>query len=340
MLRLRGLVGGATLLLACGETGAPRGVAGEAPVSATATAPRDRIDMHVHLVDGAVDELLTALDRAGIGKAVVLASPHLDPAHPPPDADDRFSGWREANDRLLAMTREHRERLLPFVTLDPAQAGVDELERWLANGACGVKLYMGHHDLRRRPLDDPGHRALFTALERRRVPVLLHVNTFRFAAELDELLAAHPALSVVCAHLCGSRTDLDRLERILRAHPRLLVDTSHGAGPPGVAGFTNLERERERLRAMISGEPGRFMFGSDLVTTTAAGSVEATRVDWHRQLTANLGLLERERFEFWRDGERPGSLVLGEYRGLALDDAALGPVLAGNARGWLGACGQ
>ena len=288
-----------------------------------AARERARIDVHVHLVDNAVDELLAALDRAQIEAAVVLASPHLDPALRPPDPSDPFSGWREANDRLLLLSADHRVRLLPFITVDPADVEVAELERWLGAGACGVKLYIGHHALHARPLADPAHAELFAALEREAVPVLLHVNTFRFEAELDALLAAYPKLKLVCPHLCGARTDIDRLERLLAKHPALLVDTSHGPGEPGVAGFANLDAERERVRALIEAQPERFLFGSDLVTTRygAEGA-------WDRQLDANLGLLERAEFEF------TGT----DYRGLALGDAALAAVLHDNAARWLAGC--
>ena len=293
--------------------------------------------MHVHLVDDAVDELLAALDRAGIRQAVVLSTPHLDALHRPAPGTDPFADFRGANERLLAQTRAHRERLRPFVTLDPAQVKVGEVTDWLDRGACGVKLYIGNHDMRRRPLADPSHDALFTLLEQRQVPLLLHVNTFRYEDELAALLRAHPRLEVVCAHLCGSRTDLDRFERILRAHPTLRVDTSHGPGPPGIAGFTNLERERERLRRLIEAEPERFLFGSDLVTSVSDNR-EAMRADWDRQVAANLGLIAADSFEFWRTGERPGNLALDRYEGLALTEPALTAVLGGNARRWLAGC--
>jgi predicted TIM-barrel fold metal-dependent hydrolase len=312
------------------------------PAVASTPAPhfeheRERIDVHVHLVEDATDELLAALDRNAIRRAVVMATPHLDSAHPSP-GEDRFAGWRAANDRLLTLTERHRDRLLPFITVEPAEVTVEELEGWIARGACGVKIYAGHHDLRHRPLDDPAHERLFAALEQRATPVLIHVNTFRYEDELERLLAAHPALELVCPHLCGSRTDLDRLERLLAAHPRLRVDTSHGPGQPGIDGFTNLEREHERLRGLILARPERFLFGSDLVTASAAGGVAATRLEWDQQIAANLGLLEHERFEFWRNGDREGSLRFGEYRGLALTEEPLAAALAGNAGQWLRSC--
>lgn len=335
MLRLVAAVLAGAPVLAClsAEADGTEASARGEWVDAAPPTLQERIDVHVHLVDGRVHELLAALDRHRIARAVVLASPHLDPAQfHHPDAD-LFGDWREANERLLRWTAPFRERLVPFVTLDPAEAEPGELESWLSRGACGVKLYVGHRDLHERSLADPRHDALFTALERRRVPLLLHVNTFRFEDELAALLAAHPALELVCPHFCGSRTDVARLERLLRTHPRLRVDTSHGPGAPGIDGFANLEREKERVRSLIQAEPQRFLFGSDLVTDLSLGDPSAIQQEWDRQIAANLNLLAAERFTFWR---REGDL--GEYAGLGLDDEALARVLADNARRWLAAC--
>ncbi|MCY1053519.1 amidohydrolase family protein [Nannocystis sp. SCPEA4] len=311
------------------------------PTSTDDEVVRDRVDVHVHLVGGAVDELLAALDRQAIAAAVVIASPHLDPAlGREPGRDARLRGWREANEALLAATADHRDRLFPFITVEPAEVGIAELERWFQRGARGVKLYAGHQELHARPLDDPAHASLFEWLEHHSVPVLAHVNTVRYRDELARLLRAHPRLELVCAHLCGSRTDLDRLAGLLREFPRLRVDTSHGAGLPGVDGFTAIETDRDRLRALIEVQPERFLFGSDLVTTRAPGHEADAAREWDLQLSANLGLLERERFEFWRHTARIGAFTPGVYHGLALADPAVSRVLGGNARAWLGAYGR
>jgi uncharacterized protein len=298
--------------------------------------PLDRIDVHVHLVADARDDLLATMDRHGIAQTVVLASPHLDPSWPP-SGTNKFAGWRDANERLLEQTQAHRDRLIPFITIDPADVEPAEIEAWQQRGACGVKIYAGHQSFHERPLDDPKHHEAFAAIERHGMPVLLHLNTVRFESELAGLLAKHPKLSLLCAHLCGARTDLDRFERIMQAHPSVLFDTSHGPGQPGIEGFANLERERERLLALIEGAPERFLFGSDLVTMSTTNDPSATRVDWDRQLAANLGLLEAERFEFYRE-EQPGKLLLGSYQGLALNGAVREAVLAGNAGRWLSTC--
>ena len=315
---------------------------GPAPAPAEATgAPlirRERVNVHVHLVDGAARLLIAALDRNAIAAAIVIASPHLDPRTGlAPNVTRRLRGWRAANDALLLDTLAHRDRLLPFVTVDPADVDLPELKQWFARGARGVKLYSGHHRLHPRPLDHPAHDPFFTWLEDHSVPVLAHVNTYRYRDELAALLRAHPRLELVCAHLCGSRTDLDRLAGLLREFPRLRVDTSHGAGVPGVDGFTAIEGDRDRLRALIDAQPERFLFGSDLVTLRAPAGDGETAREWDLQLAANLGLLERDRFRFWRHAAQAGALVLGVYHGLALTEPSLGRVLGSNARAWLGA---
>jgi predicted TIM-barrel fold metal-dependent hydrolase len=317
-------------LIACGS-----------PKRETVPAASERIDAHVHLVEGAVEELLAALDRQGIAAAIVIASPHLD-ARSGVTLDDSgvLPGWRAANDQLLLDVAGRRDRLIPFITVEPAQVEIAQLEAWRERGACGVKLYAGHQRLHARPLDHPSHDRLFSWLEAERVPVLLHVNTVRYRDELANVLRSYPELELVCAHLCGSRTDLDRLAELLREFPRLRVDTSHGAGVHGVDGFMALEREREQLRAMILAEPERFVFGSDLVTTPSRMGPAVSAQEWDLQLAANLGLIERETFEFWRRSPAMPTtkLELGGYRGLALEDPVRARVLGGNARAWLGSC--
>lgn len=289
------------------------------------------IDVHVHLTTGAEDELVAALDRHGIGQAVVMATPHLDPAIGGPG----LANYQQANEVVLRAAAAHPEKLIPFVTVDLDDTDPAELESLLDRGACGVKIYQGHRSLRELPLDDARHHPLYALLARRGTPVLFHVNTVRFRDELARVLRAFPALDVVCAHFCGSRTDLDRLAGLLREFPRLLVDTSHGAGAHGAAGFANLERDRERLRAMIAAEPARFLFGSDLVTV---GAPDLRQSEWDLQLAANLGLLAGERFRFWRRQAGGPAMTIQEYRGLALQEPVRGQVLAGNARRWLAPC--
>jgi predicted TIM-barrel fold metal-dependent hydrolase len=300
------------------------------PAPAPAPAPSEILDVHIHLLqaDAAVP-LLSALDRRGVRRAVVLGS--VAPAVPP--GPGRF---RAGNEAVLAAAAAHPDRLIPFVALEPGTDGPAELADYRRRGACGVKLYVGHQDFHDRPIDDPSFAPLYRALAEQRVPTLIHVNTVRYADELDRVLSAYPDIPLVCAHFCGARTDLGRLERLFASHPRLLVDTSGGSAQAASEGFAGLERQRDRVLSMIRAAPERFLYGSDLTASRGVGPDDAE--DWDLQFSANLGLLREPRFHFWRkEGNLPG-LSMGDYRGLALGPDLAGPILGGNARRWLGTC--
>ncbi|UQA59803.1 amidohydrolase family protein [Polyangium aurulentum] len=293
-----------------------------------AAAPPSIIDVHVHLLEpGAAEPLLSALDRHRIARAVLLGS-----TTPGAPATSRF---RAGNEAVLAAAAAHPDRLIPFVALEPGKDGPAELSAYRGRGACGVKLYVGHQEFHDKPIDDPSFEALWKALEEQKVPTLIHVNTVRYGEELSRVLAAHPNLPALCAHFCGARTDLGRLERLLSAHPRLLVDTSNGSADPAAEGFAGLERQRDRLLALLRASPERFLFGSDL---TAIPIGPRFSEEWDAHFAANLGLLQKETFAFWRRGSDNSGLVEGTYRGLALGPELLAPILEGNARRWLGAC--
>jgi predicted TIM-barrel fold metal-dependent hydrolase len=302
-----------------------------AAAPAAARAGSGAIDAHVHLTTGAAGPLVAMLDQIGLSRAVVLASPHLDIAQAPAG----LSEYRVANDVVLAAAAAHPGRLIPFITVELGNVEAGYVAEMLDRGACGVKIYQGHRAMRKRPLADPSHRAVLALLEQRGVPVLLHVNTVRFRDDLTELMAAFPALRVLCAHFCSSRTDLDRLAGIMAEFPTLLFDTSHGGPVHGAVGFANLERERARVIAMMQAAPERFLFGSDLVTGT---HVPGWQADWRTQIEANLGFVRDQRFRFWRQDEGTGASTLQDYRGLALGEPLLGEVLRGNAERWLAAC--
>jgi uncharacterized protein len=293
--------------------------------------PTRAIDVHVHLTSrDAAAPLVERMLRQGIETAVILSSPSAKG-----EGRRKLQGREESNAVVLEAAAAHPGRLIPFITLDLAEDRLEDLDRWLTRGACGVKLYEGHQDFHGLPLDDPAYGPLLRALEERRTPVLMHVNTARYQVELDRMLNGFPALSLVCAHFCGSRTNLGRLEDLLSAHPTLLVDTSSGSAGPSADGFAAMERDHARLVGLIERESRRFLFGSDL---SASPIGPGWQEEWDFHWTANLGLLRAERFAFWRKDPPSEVLTHGQYRGLALAPALLRPILEENARRWLAPC--
>src|SRR3954462_6014327 len=73
------------------------------------------------------DELLRALEQVD-SRALVFAL--KEPA-----------GYREANDRMLELARDHPDRLRALARLDPSDDALAEAVRCLDGGAVGLKLH-------------------------------------------------------------------------------------------------------------------------------------------------------------------------------------------------------
>ncbi|WP_437332382.1 amidohydrolase family protein [Sorangium sp. So ce394] len=292
------------------------------------------IDIHVHLTHAdAVTPLLAHMAKHRIDRAVILASPDLTSGR----GGSGLAGYRTGNDIVLDAAAAHPGKLIPFVTVDLGHGDLAYLAELRRRGACGVKLYQGHNLFHERPLDDPSHQAMWQALSDQALPILLHANTVRYRDELEAVLRSFPDLRLVCAHLCGSRTDLARVESLMEAFPRLLVDTSHGSAGPAAEGFANLERERAQLLKLFSRWPERFLFGTDLVTS---GLDPLSMELWDLQVESNMGLLKEDNFRFFRQTADQPARTLGTYQGLHLPPELLGPALGQNAARWLGACAR
>jgi predicted TIM-barrel fold metal-dependent hydrolase len=140
--------------------------------------------------------------------------------------------------------------------------------------------------------DVPGHGALITALER--------------------LLAAHRSTTFIGAHLASCAEDLPRVDRILAAHPNLVVDVS--------AREAELGRQPRAARAFILEHQDRVLWGTD------AFPFEAARYrTWFRVLESADEYFPYSTAEVPPQGRWAVS-------GLALPPQALAAVYAGNAR--------
>jgi predicted TIM-barrel fold metal-dependent hydrolase len=183
------------------------------------------IDYHQHLVSPAFAPivklperdgraLLSELDAAGIGKAVVLSVAYS-------FADERKKlenpdGLSRAeNDWTSAQVVAARGRLIGFCSANPLRpAALGELERCLTlPGMKGIKLHFGNSGV---TLCDSAHVArvaeVFGLAERLRAPVLVHMRArggVNYGAEdarlfLDKIVPVAPSIEIVVAHFGGS----------------------------------------------------------------------------------------------------------------------------------------
>lgn len=168
-------------------------------------------DMDPDGVIGHVDELLAALEEAGHAGAVVASN------HNP-------GGYREANDRILAESEAAGGRLIPFLRVDPSDAGaVAEVERSLQAGHRGIKLHP------RAEAFDLEHSTLIPIARLAAAagaPLLFHAG--RGIPSLGDgavqLVDRVDDLNVILAHCAIS--DLAYLGPIASEHPGIFFDTS------------------------------------------------------------------------------------------------------------------
>src|ERR1043166_4615461 len=100
-------------------------------------------DCHVHVQSSKkAEDLLRAMDRAGVARAILMGSPRftltLKPEH-------GFTRYHENNIELLEAKKRHFDRFEVWPTLDPL--GSDNcqlLQSYISEGASGLKLYLGH----------------------------------------------------------------------------------------------------------------------------------------------------------------------------------------------------
>src|SRR5437763_185803 len=150
-------------------------------------------DAHTHTgsndPDGlrqSVEELLDALDRAGVGGAAVFTM------HEP-------DGYSAANDRVLAEAAASEGRLVPFCRLDPHDEPAREAERCLDAGARGIKLHPRAENFR---LEEPDTEPIFAVAHERRVPVIVHAGRGIPALGRDalDLCERFPNARIILAH--------------------------------------------------------------------------------------------------------------------------------------------
>jgi len=150
-----------------------------------------------------------------------------------PSPADVVSG----NDTVLALQRQHPDRIRGYATVNPNYSGhaVAELERCRAAGMIGVKLAASRHA--NDPLLDP----ICEVARRHGLPVLHHIWQHRRrdwpgqeasdATELCALAARHPQVSFILGHIGGGGDWLHSLA-VLPPRPNVYIDLS-GSGVDG-----------------------------------------------------------------------------------------------------------
>jgi len=288
------------------------------------------INVHEHVQgEENTEKLLSEMDALGFGKTVLLGSPWFTIA-----LYERagFTRYDDNNAAIVAMAKAHPDRFEAWPTVNPLDADkVSKIEALVAQGATGVKLYLGHgYTTTRRneyvfhpiAMDDPGMYSLYAYLAEHHLPVCFHVNPAKpgFLDEFITVLKKYPDLKVNTPHYMLSSMAHSRLKEMLRTFPNLYVDISFGHDDYLKTGLERVSGNTAAFRALFEAYPDRFLFGTDYVVTTLRPQPH----DWYQIRTdAYLDMLSKD--EYITD-LMPGRTL----RGLALPGELLEKILYKN----------
>ena len=285
------------------------------------------INTHEHLMDHpqALAWLEETNRRVGIVSTALVASSrftfYLDKSG--------FVDHHDNNEFLCRLAREHPGRYYAFVTFDPEEDDiVGKLEAYMGRGATGVKLYTGHgaktgdgRPFHVCPLDDRKLLPLYDYCQAQRIPICLHINMGKFAAEARRVFERYPDLPIIVPHCALWSGKLSKLDKLLTDYPALLTDLSFGWWYT-VPAFRRFDASPPAYREFIIKHQDRFLFGTDVVITAAKSKSAAALTDFFLSYRC---VLELEEFDFRdRKGERY------HFKGLALPKEVVRKIYRGN----------
>jgi uncharacterized protein len=204
----------------------------------------------VTIRDGLVFRLPWLLKTAGVWKSrsIVSSRRFQESLMPQPD-----------NNRVEAAIHKHPKRFRGFVFVNPAHpATLDEVERRLSAGFCGIKLALLQYPV---ALDSPQVSALCEIANERRIPVFFHQGLTSATSDPAVMLKRFPKINFSIAH--AGVQYFEQAVALAREYRNVWLDTSSYFVTPA------------KLRRLVR-EVGaqKLIFGSD-VPVMARNSAEA-----------------------------------------------------------------
>ena len=139
----------------------------------------------------------------------------------------------------------------------------------------------------------------------------------------DRMLARHPRMRVVGAHLGSLEYDVAEIAKRLEQYPNFAVDTS--------ARMKDLAfQDPETVRQFLTAYSDRVLFGTDIVARQALSDLpDKEREEWLAQIEA----VYRQEFAYY-ETEETFEVANREVRGLGLPAAVLDKLYHDNAAAW------
>jgi len=277
------------------------------------------IDIHEHVVDEErAMMLLKGMDELGIQRACLMGTSWYTFTL---DQQFGFERYHENNLTILDLKAKYPDRFCAFPTLDPeAEGNLERLKDYVAKGADGLKLYLGHGagtghgPFHAMPLDDPRMLPIYEYAEKTQLPIVFHINLIKYYDELVRVMERYPYLRVDVPHFglhknTGKR--LRRFEWLMERYPNVYTDISFGWHTFHIDGMEALAKWRSRSQLFFTRHADRIMYASDLVVDPLRKQDYITAT-----LRSYMQFLELEHHRLFLEPEYP-------MHGLKLGDGAL-----------------
>lgn len=188
----------------------------------------------------------------------------------------KLSGLWVPDADVAAYARQHPDKLIPFLSVDPTQPGWQE------------ELIQGHQDLKMKGVkllsmyagfkpNQPELNYLWEYATRHRLPVLLHTGTTfvdRAPLEctlprlLDDVAIRYPSVKVILAHL--SHPYEGECVATIRKHPNVYADCS-------ALHYRPFQLYHSLMLVQEYGVWDKLLFGTDYPFTTVDASLDGMR---------------------------------------------------------------
>ncbi len=245
-----------------------------------------------------VAALLADMDRGGIERSVVLASPPC-------------AGFRHDNDRHAALVSAHPDRFIGFGMVDPFH------EKDIAGAVrrcVEVHGFLGIGEFGYVDITDPACFPLYEACIEHDLPLLIHLGSviptvaqrLGHPFQLDEVVLRYPELTVIAAHAGAPWTET--LATVAFWHPKVWIDLA------ALGTYPKLMRIQVLATLMAAGLGDRLLFGSDFpVTLPSAWLRQLPRLElpWIARKYGEIPALSAAQWAGLREGNARRLLKLG-----------------------------
>lgn len=233
------------------------------------------INFHEHIEStNEARQLIKIMEKGNMTKVVLLGSPNYTLYLA---KNMGFEEYDKNNQEILDIAKRYPDRFVPFVTLNPLdEDNLSRFKDYISQGAMGLKLYYGSGENHGKGpfhvinIDDPRMDSVFEYIQKKRMPIVFHINLNKYYPEFVSLMEKFPNLKIIVPHfMLSMRTEegLTRVEKLFEQYPNLYTDISFGRPKFLTDGLAHISENPELYRNFIIKNKERFLFGTDMVIT-------------------------------------------------------------------------